>query len=313
MRKVRWVLAHEPIELFLRAAVKFVKELNVTMPGEMDFEIMTLSEYGDTYHNGKKITKHDLLDLMEAGELEMSQMYTVWLAERFSKDMNVLDMPFLFRDHAHAARVLDGEIGMELLNSLSADSNVKGLAFTYSGGYRMIPANKPVNKVEDFRGLKVRSNRSPVAIDILKAVGAEPIVMELEAITGAVKEGKIVGGESTYPRFYALKQNEVCEYINDTKHSLFLTSIIVNTEFWNSLTPEQQDKIQTAAQNAARYERAISVSDIEMVQEKCREDQIDVIDLSEEEVAKFKEMTKSVYDKYENYFSNDLIGRISRQ
>jgi len=313
MRKVRWVLAHEPIELFLRAAVKFVKELNMTMPGEMDFEIMTLSEYGDTYHGGKKITKHDLLDLMEAGELEMSQMYTVWLAERFSKDMNVLDMPFLFRDHDHAARVLDGDIGAELLNSLSKDSHVKGLAFTYSGGYRMVPANKAIHKVEDFQGLKVRSNRSPVAIDILKAVGAEPVVMELEAITGAVKEGKIVGGESTYPRFYALKQNEVCEYINDTKHSLFLTSIIVNTDFWNSLTPEQQDKIQTAAQNAARYERAISVSDIEMIQEKCKEDEIGVVDLSDEEVAKFKKATESVYDKYANYFSNDLINRIKLQ
>jgi len=54
MKKIRWVLAHEPIELFLRAALKFVEELSVTMPGVMEFEIMTLSEYGDKYHDGKE-------------------------------------------------------------------------------------------------------------------------------------------------------------------------------------------------------------------------------------------------------------------
>jgi len=313
MKKIRWVLAHEPIELFLRAALKFVEELSVTMPGVMEFEIMTLSEYGDKYHDGKQVTKHDLLDLMESGEIEMSQMYTVWLGERYSKDMHVLDLPFLFRDHQHAARVLDGEIGKGLLNGLGKDSHIKGLAFTYSGGYRMIPATKEIKTVEDFKGLKVRSNRSPVAIDILKAVGAEPVVMELEQITYAVKKGEITGGESTYPRFYALKQNEACAYINDTKHSLFLTSIIVNTDFWGDLTKEQQDKIQAAAENAARYERAISLEDILLVQERCKKDDIDIVDLPEAEVEKFKQMTESVYELYKNYFSTDLVTKIRLQ
>ena len=313
MKKIRWVLAHEPIQLFLRAALKFVEELSVTMPGLMEFEIMTLSEYGNKYHGGKKITKHDLLDLMESGDIEMSQMYTVWLGERYSKDMHVLDLPFLFKDHEHAARVLDGEIGKGLLNGLGTDSNVKGLAFTYSGGYRMIPATKQINNMDDFKGLKVRSNRSPVAIDILKAIGADPVVMELEAITDAVKDGEIAGGESTYPRFYALKQNEACGFINDTKHSLFLTSIIVNTEFWDSLNKDTQDKIQTAAENAARYERAISLEDIELVQARCAKDDIDVVDLPEAEIEKFKQMTEQVYDKYENYFSAGLVKKIQLQ
>lgn len=310
MRKIRWVLAHEPIELFLRAAKRFTQEVNERAAGKLDIEYMTLSEYAERYNGGKKVTKHDLLDLMESGAIEMSQMYTTWLGERYSKDLRVLDLPFLFRDHDHAAAVLDGEIGECLLEGLSK-TGVKGLAFTYSGGFRMIPAVKAINSMADFEGLRLRSNRSPVAVDTLKAVGAEPVVMELEDISGAVQSGEIVGGESTYPRFYGLKQNEVCDVINDTGHSLFLTSIITSQKFWDSLEPGLQAIIRMAASNAARTERVESVEDIAMVQQRCKDEGIDVVKLPEEEVAKFKAATVPVYAKYEREFGG-LIARIQQ-
>jgi len=310
MSKIRWVLAHEPIELFLRAAKRFTQEVNERAAGKLDIEYMTLSEYAERYNGGRKVTKHDLLDLMESGAIEMSQMYTTWLGERYSKNMRVLDLPFLFRDHDHAAAVLDGEIGACLLEDLSK-TGVKGLAFTYSGGFRMIPAVKAINTVADFEGLRIRSNRSPVAVDTLKAVGAEPVVMELEDISGAVKSGDIVGGESTYPRFYGLKQNEVCDVINDTGHSLFLTSIITSQKFWDSLEPGLQAIIRIAASNAARTERVESVEDIALVQERCKEEGIDVVKLPADEVEKFKAATVPVYAKYEREFGG-LIARIQQ-
>lgn len=310
MMKIRWVLAHEPIELFLRAAKRFTQEVNERAAGKLDIEYMTLSEYAERYNGGRKVTKHDLLDLMESGAIEMSQMYTTWLGERYSKDMRVLDLPFLFRDHDHAASVLDGEIGQCLLEGLSK-TGVKGLAFTYSGGFRMIPAVKAINSIADFEGLRLRSNRSPVAVDTLKAVGAEPVVMELEDISGAMQSGEIVGGESTYPRFYGLKQNEVCDVINDTGHSLFLTSIITSQKFWDSLEPSLQAIIRMAASNAARSERVESVEDIAMVQQRCKDEGINVVKLPEDEVEKFKAATAPVYAKYEREFGG-LIARIQQ-
>jgi len=308
-RTVRWVLAHEPIELFVRAAKKFTEEVNARAAGHLDIEVLTLSEYSAKYNGGKKVSKHDLLDLMDSGAIEMSQMYTTWLGERYSKDMHVLDLPFLFRDHDHAARVLDGEIGRCLLGGLAESSNIKGLAFTYSGGFRMIPATTEINSMRDFDGLPVRSNRSPVAVDTFKALGAKPVVLELEDITDAVSKGVIVGGESTYPRFYALNQNEVCEIINDTAHSLFLTSIIVSTRFWDALDPALQTTIAEAALNAARFERKESVDDIALVQQRCAEDGIKVVTLPAEEVAKFKQAVEPVYTKYRPMFG-DLVDRI---
>jgi TRAP-type C4-dicarboxylate transport system substrate-binding protein len=133
--------------------------------------------------------------------------------------------------------------------------------------------------------------------------------MELEEITGAVGQGAIAGGESTYPRFYALNQNEVCEVINDTAHSLFLTSIIVSTKFWDGLSGELQTIVSEAALNAARFERKESVDDIEAVQRRCADDGIKIVTLPEEEVRKFKEAVQPVYAKYRPVFG-DLVDRI---
>ena len=310
VKKIRWVLAHEPIELFLRAATRFSEEIAQKSDGKIEIEVMTLSQYSQKYANGQKVTKHDLLNLMESGEIEMSQMYTTTLG-KFNKDMFVLDMPFLFRNHEHAASVLEGQIGKNLMDGLSKASNIQGLAFTYSGGYRMIAAKKAINTMEDFKGLKIRVAKSPVAEDSLRAVGAVPIAMELEDVNEALDQDVIEGGESTYPRFYSMKQNEYSNVINDTQHSLFLTSIIVGKNFWNSLSPELRTIMSEAAVIAANVERKESVADVKVIQEKCKADGIAVVTLNETEQNKFKLATSSVYEKYsDGFFTNGLLDKI---
>lgn len=149
--KIRWVIAHEPIELFLRAAKDFQDSINAQQSAEvLDIEIMTLSEYSQKYNNGIAVTKHDLLDLMEAGKIEMSQMYTTWLAERYEHDMLALEMPFIFEDHEHATRVLEGEVGEFLLDKITEKSNIRGMAFTYSGGFRNVLSTKNITTLKDL-------------------------------------------------------------------------------------------------------------------------------------------------------------------
>ena len=310
MKTIRWVLAHEPIELFLRAAKRFKRTMEEMAPGVLDYEIMTLSEYSDKYQNGKKITKHDLIDLMEAGEIEMSQMYTSTLGRKHHRDMWALDMPFLFRDHDHAQKVLEGEIGQSLLAGLNEKTNVHGLAFTYSGGFRMIPANIVIDKIEDFKGQPLRCNMSPIATETFIAVGADPHQIELEEINEGVQDGRIVGGESTYPRFYGLKQNEHMSVINDAEHSLFLTSILVAKDFWDSLGDDIKEKIEYASFDAARSERQESVEDITVVKARCLDDDIAVHTMAVEERVKFQKATEYLYDKFEDMFSVGLINKI---
>ena len=154
---IKWVLAHEPIDIFIRAAEKFAEVVEARAPGQFEIEVLTLSEYADKYNHGERITKHNLLDLMDSGAIEMSQMYT-YVLSKYNNDLDALDLPFLFRDHDHAARVFESDIGEGLLDGYTRNSNIRGMAFTYSGGFMNMPMNPQFrrlrhthNIVEQFR------------------------------------------------------------------------------------------------------------------------------------------------------------------
>jgi TRAP-type C4-dicarboxylate transport system substrate-binding protein len=307
MKTIRWVIAHEPIDLFLRAANRFSKQVKEQTNGAIDIEVLSLTDYAKKYNDGKKVTKHDLLQLMEDGTVEMSQMYTTWLGH-YNKDMFVLDLPFLFRDHEHADRVLEGTIGEYLLEGLEQSSAVRGLAFTYSGGFRIVPSQQEYATVDAFKGAKIRTARSPVAVDTFLAVGATPIdTVELEEMNEAARAGVIDAGESTFVRVIPLEQDKSFAYVNDTAHSLFLTSIIVANGFWDTLDTATQEIMKDAALNAARIERRESVVDVASVKETLGDR---VIEMSAAETTKFKSATEVVYTKYADYFSNNLISKI---
>jgi tripartite ATP-independent transporter DctP family solute receptor len=311
VRNIRWVLAHEPYDLFLRAAEKFSSEVAEKTCGEIQIEVMGLTDYVEKYNDGQALDRYKIRELVDSGTIEMSQMYTTTLG-LVDQDMFVLDMPFIFRDHEHAARVLDGAIGQELMDSLAEKSNIKGLAFTYSGGFRAIIGNKVIESVDDVAGMRVRVAHCPVAEDTMRALGAEPVVIQIENLRDALGNREVEAGESTYPRIYSMKQNETATVINHTEHSLFLTTIIMNKDLWNKLTIEQQKIFQDAALAAAHIERAESLEDIQITRERAVKDGIKVVDLDKSTRHQFKEATVTVYEKYHDYFSRDLINRIKQ-
>ncbi|MCS5550336.1 MAG: TRAP transporter substrate-binding protein [Gammaproteobacteria bacterium] len=310
MKNIKWVIAHEPIDLFLRAANRFADDIN-SKSNEFNLEIMTLPEYSNKYNDGVKVDKNGLLEAMEAGDVQMSQMFTTTLGKKHNKDMWALDMPFLFRDHDHATRVFEGEIGKKMLNELASESNVKGLAFTYSGGFRMLPSDRDVFSVEDLKGMRVRVHeQSPISSETFEAVGATPVPLTLEEINEGVEKDLIDAGESTYPRYYSLKQNEALPTINDTQHSLFLTSILIGKNFWDSMDAETQEIIQSAALEAAETERHESIADIQRVADQCKEDGINIIHMSDFEKDKFKQATDYMYAKFDELFTPGLLKAI---
>jgi hypothetical protein len=311
-KHVKWVLAHEPIELFIRAAKVFAAEVNTRAPEQLEIEVMTMSEYAEKYNNGVLVSKHDLVDLLDSGAIEMSQTYTITLG-KINKDFFALDLPFLFKDHDHASRVFESEIGSGLLDSLQKSKKVKGLAFTYSGGFRIIPGNEPVARIEDLKGVKVRTSYSPVAIETFKTLGADVVPMELEELSENLGNANVTVGESTYPRVYALGHDKVSKVINHTEHSLFLTSILVGTDFWNTLSPELQEVVSESAKIAARHERKISIDDIALVQARAEADGIEVIKMSKGEQARFAKATEEVYSKFEGYFTPGLVNKIKHK
>lgn len=313
--KIRWVIAHEPLSLFYRAARDFEKYLNEHQSAEnIEIEIMTLTEYSEKYNNGVLVTKHDLLDLMEAGKLEMSQMYTTWLAEYYDYDFLAFELPYLFKDHDHAYRVLEGEIGETLLNRLTEKSNVRGLAYTYSGGFRCMGVNKPVSTLADLTGEKLRSNRNPIGQEVVRVLsgGVEPFVCETEVAREHVLKGDCNGNDTVYSRIYPLGQNDAMKSVVDSKHALFLTTMIIADSFWHSLSDEVKACIKDAAIRAGRRERDTTIEDGQQARGQLESDGVIVYDPTEEELAELKEKMQVVYDKFENTFPDNMIERIRK-
>lgn len=313
--KIRWVIAHEPLSLFYRAARDFEHYLNQHQQAEqIEIEIMTLTEYSQKYNDGILVTKHDLLDLMEAGKLEMSQMYTTWLAEYYDRDFLAFELPYLFRDHDHAYRVLEGEIGETLLNRLTEKSNVRGLAYTYSGGFRCMGVNKAVSTLADLTGETLRSNRNPVGQAVVRVLsgGVDPFVCETEEAADYIKQGKCNGNDTVYSRIYPLGQNQAMKSVVDSKHALFLTTMIIADSFWHNLSDEVKACIKDAAIRAGRRERDTTIEDGQMARKQLEQDGIVVYDPSEQELAEIKQRMQVVYDEFEQTFPNNMIDKIRR-
>lgn len=309
---VKWVIAHEPIDYFVAVAEHFAAEVNEKTNGAFDIEVLSLTDFTNKYNDGKRITKDDLMAMIDDGTIEMSHIYTTWLAD-YNKDLHVLDLPFLFRDHDHADRVLEGEIGTSLLAGVEAVSNTRAMSYTYSGGYRIVPANFKADTVDAWQGRTVRTSRSPVAVDTFKLLGADPKEhIALEEMNEYADRGEIEAGESTYVRIFPLSQDKSFTYMNDTAHSLFLTSIIVNKNWMSQFDAETQEIMETAAFNAARMERRHSIEDLTRIFAECEAKKVEIVGMSEEETAKFKATVEPVYDMYKDYFPAGLVESIQK-
>ena len=153
-RKITWLIAHEPVELFLRTAEAFRDKIAELTDNQFEVEIYTASEYEQKFKESvlkdSTTDRADPMSMLDNGKLQMSQMHITELARWHSPEFWALEMPFIFRDHDHAARVLEGDIGQKMLTDLVEKSPARGLAFTYSGGFRNIITNKKVSGLKDL-------------------------------------------------------------------------------------------------------------------------------------------------------------------
>lgn len=308
--KLRWVLAHIPYDLFLRSANAFAKAIKEKTNGAIEVEIFGKDEWVEKYNGGNDIGNYQLVKLLEAGAIEMSQTYSTVLG-RLNKDFFALDMPFLFRDHDHATRVLDGEIGKNLLSGLGETSGARGLAFTYSGGYKMMAVNKKADSIKDFKGMKLRCGKSPVSEATFRAIGADPFPMGVDGFAESVAQGECEGGENVFPRYFRSNVNTVTNTVVDTEHALFLTSIIISKKVWDKLTQEQQQIIKECAEIAAKEERQESLIDGANAKTRATTEGIEVVKWNDSSVSEFKAAVEPLYQEFATYFSDiDLLGKI---
>jgi C4-dicarboxylate-binding protein DctP len=304
---IRWLIAHEPKHLFLRTAEAFAREIAASSDGRLTVEIVSMEDLGPQptviaeYQGQTYETTPHCLTHLDQGRVEMTQTQVYHYA-MYNENFRVLDMPFLFRDHDHASRVLEGDIGRALLGSLPRHGNLKGLAFTYSGGYRVIGTDQPISSLDDFNGLRIRTNANPVNTDTMTALGAEAVALQGYGYD-EIRAGELDAADTTYLRFQG-------SHILKTYHSLFLTAIAMRDDFLQSLPADLQQLVQDAAFRAARIERQWSLEDTDRFEQEADANGVTITELTAQDTEQMQQRLGTVYNTWRERFMPGLVDRI---
>jgi len=303
--RLRWVLAHEPVSVFETAARRFGDIIRQGSGGGIEVDVISATQF----NQGKRMSPAEVIAKVASGEIEMCQTYTTALAQ-LHEPLRLLDLPFLFKSHEHSASVLDGPIGEKLMSGL-LPRGLRGLSFTYSGGYRVLSsAGAEIHGLKDLKGLRVRCMESPVATHLFESWGAIPVPAPLHETVDLARAGKIDAAETTYPRYWDQKQPEVHRVVNETHHSLLLTMMVVNEKYFQGLSPANREMVRRAAGEAAKIERATSISEGEQVRKRCPENGIKIVELQASEKRAFETSAKPVVERFAPVFGESLIRSI---
>lgn len=169
-------------------------------------------------------------------------------------ELNVLDLPFLFDNYAHAYAVLDGEIGQSLLAKLG-EHDLKGLAFWEIGFRNLTNSRHPVKTAADIKGLKLRTTPNPAHIAAFEALGANPTPMPFTELFTALETRTVDGQENPVSLIRSANLYEVQDYLSLTAHAYTAAPLVMNKAKFDGLPPEQQQLLVKAAVDSARFER----------------------------------------------------------
>jgi TRAP-type C4-dicarboxylate transport system substrate-binding protein len=301
MKKITWLIAHEPSYLFERTAKAFADKVKELTGGEVIVQAMSAAEYQKINPDFDQTNPYHLFQAMEDGHVQMSQTQVHQFA-KYDANYHVFDLPYLFRDHDHATNVLEGEIGMAMTERLASKSHMRGLAFTYSGGFRVFGSNEPLLSPKELLGKRIRVNLNPINSDFVSLVGGDPKRMFSYGYD-EIAAGELDVAETTYIRFLG-------KHVLKTEHNMFLTAIVITNQLWDSLTHSEQSAFSQAAIEAGRLERVWSVEDAEQFEQNCAKNNVTITEVSDEDREHFRLLSQQIYEKWEPKFLPGLIQAI---
>ena len=233
---------------------------------------------------------------LQGGTLEMASMNSGIFAS-LVKDFEIYDFPFLFANPKEADAVVDGPFGAGVHAKLQ-EKGIVGLAY-YELGFRQLTNSKrPIQKVEDIAGLKLRVIPNPINVDWVSALGANPTPLPFPELYAALEQGAVDGQENPVATIQGAKLNEVQKYLTLTNHQYNPQSVVMSKKFWDSLSADEKKVVQDAALESAKYQREVSRASAASILDALRKAGMQVTELPPAEVAKLREKMKPVVAKH---------------
>ena len=265
--------------------------------GRITMEVFPGAQLGD---------ERSTIEQVQLGVLDVVRTSTTPVGE-FYAPMGVYSLPFIFRSEEHFWRVVQGEIGFELLEGMRA-ADLIGLAYYDSGSRSFYTANTPIRGVADLRGLRIRTQQSQVVLDMMEVLGADGVPMAFGEVYSALQTGVIDGAENNYPSYgpFGVRHFEVAPYYTEVEYTRVPEIVMISTATFDGLSPEDQSLVRQAALasvpvQAAAWAALVTESKDAVI---AAGSEIITVDLAE-----FQAAMAPVYEKYEPVFG-DLLQRI---
>jgi len=252
-----------------------------------------------------------VISSLQGGVVEMT-LVSPGLLTGLIKEFSVFDLPFLFTSYREVDAVMDGPVGTRLLDMLK-DKGLIGLGYWDHGFRNITSAKRPINKMEDISGLKVRVIQIPIFIDTFSALGANPVPLPFPELYTALETGTVDGQENPFASIETSKFYEVQKYAATTGHVYNPLVAIFSKKVWDKLSEDERRIVQEAAAEAGLYERKVSREANEKSMQTLRGEGMQITELSSEEIDRMRQKVKPVTDKYTQSIGPDLVAEVQAE
>lgn len=248
---------------------------------------------------------------VQGGTVEMSVMNAGILSGTV-KEFGVVDLPFLFATPEEADAIMDGPIGTQLAGRLPAQRLV-GLGFWELGFRHLTNNRRPVNTVEDVKGLKIRTVQSAVPLATFNTLGANAVPLPYPELYSALETGTVDGQENPLANIVNAKFTEVQKYLTLTGHQYNPQIVIVSKTFWDKLDTEEQALLQTSATEARDYQRKVSRDANAGFLEEIKKSGMEVVELNPDQLAAFRKAVEPVVAQFRDTIGAETVDAVFNQ
>jgi C4-dicarboxylate-binding protein DctP len=210
----------------------------------------------EVYPNSQLYKDKEEVEALQLGAVQMLAPSLAKFGPLGVKEFEVFDLPYILPDKAALTRITTGPIGKGLLAKLEP-KGIKGLAY-WDNGFKIMTSNKPMHKVADFQGMKLRIQSSKVLEAQMRALGAIPQVLAFSEVYQAMQTGVVDGNENTPSNVYTQKMHEVQKHITLSNHGYIGYAVIVNKKFWDGLPADVKPQVEMAMDDATAYANGLS-------------------------------------------------------
>ncbi|WP_372803318.1 TRAP transporter substrate-binding protein [Paracoccus seriniphilus] len=229
--------------------------------GDIDVRIFTDSQLGN---------QREMVEQLRSGTLEMTWVTTGFFGS-WVPELGALEIGYLFKDREHAFRAFGGELGEEVASRVN-EHGVHLLGYFEAGMRHLTNSKRPVATPEDLAGLKIRTPKSTYHLRTLEMMGANATPMAFNELYTAMEQGVVDGQENPLSNIYNAKFSEVNDYLSLTGHLHLTHMVLYSDELWQKLTPEQQEIIHGAVQDAQQVQRdKVAADDASLLDELAAE------------------------------------------